>query len=55
MSRAGVSEVSFQGVANEPFVVRLAQSLPNKEHTLELTLAGEVSIEAFDVFEPPVK
>lgn len=53
--RAGVSEVSFQGTANEAFAVRLAQSLPNKEHTLELTLTGEVSIEAFDVFEPPMK
>jgi hypothetical protein len=52
---AGVSEVSFQGTANEAFVVRLAQSLPNKEHTLELTTSGEVSIEAFDVFEPPMK
>lgn len=52
---AGVSEVSFQGTANESFVLRLAQSLPNKEHTLELTTSGEISIEAFDVFEPPMK
>lgn len=53
--RAGVSKVSFQGTVNEAFVVRLAQSLPNKEHSLELMLTGEVSIEAFDVFEPPMK
>lgn len=55
VKRAGVAEVSFQGTANETFVVRLAQSLSNQEHTLELTPTGEVSIEAFDVFEPPGK
>lgn len=55
VKRAGVAEVSFQGAANEAFVVRLAQSLPNQTHTLELTSTGEVTVEAFDVFEPPGK
>ncbi len=53
--RSIISEVSFKGAASEPFVVRLAQELPNTEHTLELTLAGEASIESFDIFEPPMK
>jgi len=53
--RAGVGEVSFKGEAGELFAVRLAQSLANTEHTLELVPAGEISIEGFDVFEPPMK
>jgi hypothetical protein len=52
--RAGVSEVSFKGEADEVFVTRLVQSLPNTEHTLELRVTGEVSVDAFDVFQPPV-
>lgn len=53
VKRAGVAEVSFQGAANEVFVVRLAQELPNTSHTLELELNGEVSMEALEVFQPP--
>jgi len=53
--RAGTGEVSFRGAAGEIFVVRLAQSLTNTEHTLKLVPTGEISIEGFDVFEPPMK
>jgi hypothetical protein len=53
--RAGVSEVSFKGESGEVFVTRLAQSLANNEHTLELKVTGEVSVDAFAVFEPTAK
>jgi hypothetical protein len=53
--RSVVSDVSFQGESDETFVVRLAQELPNTEHTLELNLEGGTGIEAFDVYEPPAK
>ncbi len=50
--RSVLSDVSFKGEAGETFVVRLAQELPNTEHTLELTLEGETTFESFDIFEP---
>ncbi len=55
--RSVLEEVSFKGEAGERFVTRLAQVLPNREHTLELipTRTGEVIIERLDVFEPPSK
>ena len=55
--RAVLDEISFKGEANERFVTRLAQVLPNREHTLELipTQPGEVSIERLDVFKPPIR
>lgn len=53
--RAGVGEVSFRGTAGETFVARLAQSLANTEHTLKIVPTGAVTIDGFDVFEPPMK
>ncbi len=53
--RAGLGEVSFKGESGEFFVIRLAQSLANAPHTLELLPTGEVIIGGFDVFEPPMK
>jgi hypothetical protein len=53
--RAGVGVVSFNGPANETFVVRLAESLSNSEHTLKIEPTGDVQIEGFHVFEPPMK
>ena len=52
-----LDEISFKGKADERFVTRLAQVLPNREHTLELipSQPGEVSIERLDVFEPPIR
>ncbi len=54
--RAVVREVDFRGAAGERFVVRLAQVLPNRAHTLELVPArpGEAAIEAWEVFRPPL-
>lgn len=55
--RAVVPGVDFRGAVGERFVVRLAQSLPNRAHTLELVPAGpgEAAIEAFEVYQPPVR
>lgn len=53
--RAGVGEVSFQGEAGRRFAIRLAQMLPNREHTLRLVIEGEARIEAFEVFAPPLR
>ena len=55
--RCVLDEISFKGEADQRFVTRLAQVLPNREHTLELvpTQPGEVSIERLDVFEPPIR
>lgn len=54
--RAVMDEISFKGQADERFVTRLAQVLPNREHTLELIpiASGDVFIERLDVFEPPM-
>lgn len=53
--RAVVSEVSFDGPAGERFAVRLAQALPNTEHTLTLIpiREGAEDIVALEVFTPP--
>ena len=55
--RSVLDKISFKGAADERFVTRIAQVLPNREHTLELipTQPGEVSIERLDVFEPPIR
>ena len=55
--RSVVDEVSFRGEAGEPLVVRLAQLLPNREHTLELIPINEgaAEVESLLVFEPPLK
>lgn len=55
--RSVLDEISFTGAADERFVARLAQVLPNHEHTLELipSQPGEVCIERLDVFEPPIR
>ena len=54
--RTGVGAVDFRGDGDETFRARLIQNLPNTEHTLELvTTGGEVRIDAFDVFEPPLQ
>lgn len=54
---AVLDEISFQGAANERFSARIAQALANREHTLELIPVGAAgaTIEAFEVFEPPMK
>lgn len=57
VSRSALSEVSFAGKEGERFRVTLALNLSNEEHTLEAIFNdnGPVSIEAFDVFEPPLR
>ena len=57
VKRSIVKEVSFQGTAGERFVTRLAQLLSNEKHTVELIskVPGKANIEAFEVFEPPLK
>lgn len=54
---AVVDEVTFNGTAPASFVVRLAQMLPNTEHTLRLvpTKPGAATINALQVFQPPVR
>lgn len=54
--RAVTPEVDFRGPAGERLVVRLAQVLPNRAHTLELVPArpGEATIEAWEIFRPPL-
>jgi hypothetical protein len=55
--RAVASDFSFRGTPEERFTVRLAQVLPNGEHTLELisTVEGDTPIDAFEIFQPPEK
>jgi len=54
--RTGVGTVDFQGDEDKSFCTKLIQNLPNTEHTLELvTTSGKVRIDAFDVFEPPLR
>lgn len=57
VSRATAPEVSFDGKAGERFRVRLVQSAPNAEHIVTIIPRGDgpVTVEAFDVFEPPLK
>lgn len=55
--RSTVGEVDFAGEQEERFRIRLAQGLENGPHTLELIAAGDgpTEIDAFEVFEPPLK
>jgi hypothetical protein len=54
--RTGVGTVDFRGKRDESFRVQLVQNLPNSEHMLEIvTTGGEVRVDAFDVFEPPLR
>ena len=55
--RSTVGEVEFAGEQAERFRIRLAQNLENGPHTLELVAAGDgpIEIDAFEVFEPPLK
>jgi hypothetical protein len=55
--RCAVGEVDFADEAQSVFRLRLVQNLPNREHTLRLIAQGdgEVTVDALDVFEPPLK
>ena len=55
--RAVLDEVNFEGAVGERFRVRLAQSLRNDEHTVQLVpqREGETIVEALDVFQPPMR
>lgn len=57
VTRCALGAVSFKGQAGERFYAKLVQNLPNAVHDLELIAAGDgkVAVEAFDVFEPPLK
>lgn len=52
---AVLDDVTLIGTAPAPFVVRLAQMLPNTEHTLRLipTRSGTPDIKTLRVFQPP--
>jgi hypothetical protein len=54
--RATVGSVSFRGDAVEKFRLRLATHLPNRAHEVKLVATGDgpVTIDAFDVFTPPL-
>ena len=54
--RCATGRVDFRGEEGK-FRVRLVENLPNGPHTLELVGAGggPVTVDAFDVFEPPLK
>jgi len=49
-------EVDFKGPADVPLIQRLAEALPNREHTLELIPQndGSTHIQALRVFQPSV-
>lgn len=53
--RAVLPEVNLRGEPGARVVLRLAQMLPNQEHTVELipNQTGDADIEAFEVFRPP--
>jgi hypothetical protein len=52
---AVLDEVTFTAPSATPFVLRLAQMLPNGDHTLRLvpTKPGIATINALQVFQPP--
>jgi len=54
--RSAVGTVSFKGEPG-PFRLRLAQNLPNQAHTLTLVAAGDgpITLDAFDIFQPPLR
>jgi hypothetical protein len=55
--RAAEGSVDFKAPVKEKFRLRLAANLANKEHELKLVARGDgsVTVDAFDVFEPPLK
>ncbi len=55
--RSSAAAVSFRSEQAEPLCQPLVQNLTNGPHTLEIITAGdgEVSIEAFYVFQPPMR
>ncbi len=55
--RSALSEVDLLGGRNEKVRITVAANLPNGEHTLELAPigSGEIQVEAFDVFTPPLR
>ena len=57
VSRATVGSVDFKAPATERFRLRLAAYLANEPHVLKLVARGDgaVTVDAFEVFEPPVK
>jgi hypothetical protein len=57
VSRATVGSVDFKAPAPERFRLRLAAYLANELHVLKLVARGDgaVAVDAFEVFEPPVK
>lgn len=57
VSRATVGSVDFKTPAPERFRLRLAAYLANEPHVLKLVPRGDgaVTVDAFEVFEPPVK
>jgi hypothetical protein len=57
VARATAATVDFKAAAKERFRVRLADYLPNQSHVLKLVARGDgaVTVDALDVFEPPLK
>ncbi len=57
VKRATEPVVEFKAAAKEKFRLRLASYLSNGPHTLKLVARGDgpVTVDAFDVFEPPLK
>ena len=55
--RCAVGDVTFTGAAGKRFREKLVQNLDNGEHVLDLIANGdgEITVEAFDVFEPPLR
>lgn len=55
--RAAIGCVDFESSVKEKFRLRLADFLPNQPHVLKLVARGDgpVTVDAFDVFEPPLK
>ncbi len=57
VTRCVTETVSFKAPEPTKFRLRLAGNLSNKQHTLKLVANGDgpVTIDGFDVFEPPMK
>jgi hypothetical protein len=57
VTRCTVAEVDFATDPPGKFRLRLAQNLENGPHTLKLVAQGNgpIAVDAFDVFEPPLK
>lgn len=55
--RAAVGRVDFRGPQTEKFRLRLVADLPGGPHTLKLVACGDgpVTVDALDIFEPPLK